>query len=315
MSKSPAFQFYVNDWLGSMNIMLMTPAQEGAYVRLLAIAWGSEDCGLPDDDTELAILSRLGEGWLKGGSTVVRKCFFSEGGRLFNKRLLEEREKQKAWREKSAAGGRKSGKARRRKKLAIAKGGCEMVATKREPNTNSSTSSSSSISSTISSTKDNTAGAVVPPHFTCKFFSITEAEHERYTTTYLFADIDRAYQDMSTWLYANPKKAHKKDWSRFVNRWLKSNDDDAEMEAKNRTAKDRGTVREKPKFNNAPCIVCGETIGLDTCVVVMKADKNEHGFPVQIDMGVSHSTEGCYNKPPRFTATGEPLEQDTGKEN
>jgi len=143
-----------------------------------------------------------------------------------------------------------------------------------------------------------------PPHFTCKFFSVTEAEHERYTTAYLFSDIDRAYEKMVAWLYANPKKSHKKDWPRFVNNWLKSDDDDAEMEAKNRKAKDRGTVREERKFNDAPCIVCGQPIGLDTCVVVMKADKNEHGYPIQIDMGVSHSTEDCYNKPPKFTKTG-----------
>jgi hypothetical protein len=33
--KRPAFQFYPSDWLASMAIMLMTPAEEGAYVRLL----------------------------------------------------------------------------------------------------------------------------------------------------------------------------------------------------------------------------------------------------------------------------------------
>jgi uncharacterized protein YdaU (DUF1376 family) len=117
MGKSPAFQFYVNDWLGSPNIMLMTPAEEGAYIRLLAIEWGSDDCGLPNDDKELAILSRLGEGWFNGASTKIRKCFIEKGTRLYNKRLLQERKKQEIWREKSREGGIISGRLRKNSKL------------------------------------------------------------------------------------------------------------------------------------------------------------------------------------------------------
>src|SRR5262249_53485961 len=95
-NKAPAFQFYANDWLSSPRIMLMSAAQEGAYIRLLCIAWNDPDCSLPDDDEQLAILSRLGEGWFNGGSTLVRKCFNQhpeKPGRLVNLRLLEEREK------------------------------------------------------------------------------------------------------------------------------------------------------------------------------------------------------------------------------
>ena len=60
-AKSPAFQVYPGEWLSSQDIMLMTPSQEGAYIRLLFIAWLSDDCGLPDDDEQLASLSRLGD--------------------------------------------------------------------------------------------------------------------------------------------------------------------------------------------------------------------------------------------------------------
>jgi uncharacterized protein YdaU (DUF1376 family) len=147
--KTPAFQFYPNDWLSSTNIMLMTPAEEGAYIRLLAISWNNENCDLPDDDEQLAILSRLGEGWFNGGSTKIRKCFKAKGNRLYNERLLEERKKQEEWREKSRQGGIKSGKSRNNKDLddeGSLKGGSEMVGTKREPKGNSSSSSSSSSS-------------------------------------------------------------------------------------------------------------------------------------------------------------------------
>jgi uncharacterized protein YdaU (DUF1376 family) len=113
--KSPAFQLYVNDWLGSPQITLMDPSEEGAYIRLLCYAWADPDCSLPDDDEVLAKLSRLNEGWFNGASTKIRKCFVphaEKSGRLVNLRLLEERKKQEAWREKSRIGGMNSGRSR-----------------------------------------------------------------------------------------------------------------------------------------------------------------------------------------------------------
>ena len=104
--KSPAFQFYPGDWLSSAKIACMTLEQEGAYHRLLCYDWMKD--GIPDDDSELASLSKMGEGWLKGGSTVLRKCFQphpDKPGFLTNERLQQEREKQAVWREKSRKGG------------------------------------------------------------------------------------------------------------------------------------------------------------------------------------------------------------------
>jgi len=145
MEKSPAFQFYANDWLSSTKINLMKPEEEGAYIRLLCYAWNEPDCGLPDDDEQLAILSRLGKDWLKGGVSVVRKCFFSKGGRLYNKRLLKERKKQEKWKKKSSEGGKKSAKVRWGKGKKADKGGYKKVTTKRQPNGNPSSSFSSSL--------------------------------------------------------------------------------------------------------------------------------------------------------------------------
>ncbi len=101
MAFSPAFQFYPNDWLGSSKVMMMTPAEEGAYIRLLAIAWGEADGGLPIDDDTLAVLSRLGNSWLRSKEKILR-CFFEKDGRYFNKRLLAERKKQTAKREQAS---------------------------------------------------------------------------------------------------------------------------------------------------------------------------------------------------------------------
>ena len=116
MAKPPYFPLYANDWLSSTKIAMMRPEHEGAYIRLLAYAWNDSNCSLPDDDSQLAVLSRLNEGWFNGGSLVVRECFEPHPtlvGRLINKRLFEERKKYDDWVEKSRQGGRKSGETRR----------------------------------------------------------------------------------------------------------------------------------------------------------------------------------------------------------
>lgn len=155
-NRCPAFQFYPNDWLSSPHITLMSPAEEGAYIRLLCYAWADPDCSLPDDNETLARLSRLGEGWFKGGSTNIRKCFVphpEKPQRLVNLRLLEERQKQQAWRNKSRLGGILSSKSRRSNpnggSTTLEAIGSSLV----EPNPNSS-SSSSEIKNTLRVQRD-----------------------------------------------------------------------------------------------------------------------------------------------------------------
>jgi len=93
----------------------------------------------------------MGEGWLNGGSALVRSCFEqhpTKPGRLVNTRLVEEYEKQQEWREKSREGGKKSAQARKEAKNI--KGGlrvvdeCLPVASNHKPTLLSSSSSSSS---------------------------------------------------------------------------------------------------------------------------------------------------------------------------
>jgi uncharacterized protein YdaU (DUF1376 family) len=110
MNKPPAFQFYVKDWLSDPKVMRMTPAQRGVYIHLLAIDWNEE--GLEDNDEAIAGICGDNEGWLKGGYSIVKGCFNqhpSKPGFITNGRLQQEREKQRAWREKSSEGGKKSG--------------------------------------------------------------------------------------------------------------------------------------------------------------------------------------------------------------
>lgn len=153
MSKKYWFPFYVADWLSSSSVACMSLEEQGAYIRLLCYDWSMD--GIPDDDKKLAALSGMGEGWLKGGSHLVRVCFNqhpTKPGFLTNPRLHEERVKADVWAQKSAAGGRKSGEARR---LQALKGGSHLV----EPNANQKGTNNNNNNST---TLNRVVGADAP---------------------------------------------------------------------------------------------------------------------------------------------------------
>jgi uncharacterized protein YdaU (DUF1376 family) len=110
IGKSPCFQFYAAEYLADENVALMTLEEEGAYIRALAYCW--REGSIPADPARLSLL-------LKGASNqtvrVVQERFNQHPtmiDRLVHQRLEQEREKQRAWREKSAEGGKKSGKVR-----------------------------------------------------------------------------------------------------------------------------------------------------------------------------------------------------------
>jgi len=149
--RSPAFQFYVNDYLSDINVQLMTAEEEGAYIRLLCFCWQDTDISLPDDDDQLFVLSKLSKGGSTKALAAVKKCFNqhpTKAGYLTHKRLILEAEKQQKWREKSASGGKKSAENKRK-----SKGGSRVV----QPKGYSSTSFSSS------SSIDNTKDSIIPP--------------------------------------------------------------------------------------------------------------------------------------------------------
>lgn len=82
------FPFFAKDWLSSPARMAMSPEQRGAYIDLLAIAWGNGEFepGLPDDDPSLARLSSLGTKWKRLGG-IIRAQFVFRDGMLRNERL------------------------------------------------------------------------------------------------------------------------------------------------------------------------------------------------------------------------------------
>lgn len=102
MNKSPAFQFYPKDFLMDDKVAVMNLEQIGAYMKLLCYCWNNN--GLPGDEEELKEMCGNPQNWDKVWKKVG-KCFYRNSGKLYNKRLDKEKEKQKHWKEKSSKGG------------------------------------------------------------------------------------------------------------------------------------------------------------------------------------------------------------------
>jgi hypothetical protein len=131
-----AFLLYVDDWLSSKKIAMMDAVEERGYLRLLLYAAKEPDCGLPDDDNQLAVISLLGHQWnrvtkellkrthdpetrvFRTSGAKLRECFLARDGRLYNTRLMQEFIHQKEVREARARAGKIGVSARQRAKAA-----------------------------------------------------------------------------------------------------------------------------------------------------------------------------------------------------
>ena len=94
MSKSPAFQFYVRDWLCSRKVFSMSGDAVKAYVYLLCEAWLQEPrATLPVDEKELASMARIDVQKWRTISTELMQCFaekkVGDFSRFVNERLSD----------------------------------------------------------------------------------------------------------------------------------------------------------------------------------------------------------------------------------
>ena len=105
------FEFDATAWLTSPAVIAMHPMAEGAFIHLLAIEARSKDCTLPNDETALRELSRLGsracpclcgnqlDAWALYGPAILREFepHPKDSSRLVNGILY--RKWRKAWSE------------------------------------------------------------------------------------------------------------------------------------------------------------------------------------------------------------------------
>jgi uncharacterized protein YdaU (DUF1376 family) len=86
-SKSPAFQFYPQDFL--VGTAMLSAEETGAYIRLLCYSWTHD--GLPDNDDQLCRLAGCGGNAI---ASIRHKFGICEDGKLRNARQEEVRNKQ-----------------------------------------------------------------------------------------------------------------------------------------------------------------------------------------------------------------------------
>lgn len=126
--KSPAFQFYPSDFLGSPKVRVMDTREIGIYTLLLCLDWELGGFTLEEAEEHVVAhrttLEQFTESWRK-----VSRCFGERNGRFFNPRLQEERAKQREWRRKSSKGGKLSAQKR-------LKGGSKVVEPPPQPTGN-----------------------------------------------------------------------------------------------------------------------------------------------------------------------------------
>lgn len=89
--RRPWFKFYAGDWLSDRRVALMTPAQKGVYIDLLAMCW--QEGSIPADPVELAFLLRLPKREFFTLWEVVKTHFFtgSDPNFMTNSRIEAER--------------------------------------------------------------------------------------------------------------------------------------------------------------------------------------------------------------------------------
>ena len=100
MTTTPWMPLYVADYLADTGHL--STDEHGAYLLLIMHYWRTG--GLPDDDSRLASITRLGKRWPKVSKTV-RDFFHAENGTLTHKRIDLELAKALKMRDIRVAGG------------------------------------------------------------------------------------------------------------------------------------------------------------------------------------------------------------------
>ena len=229
---------YVRDFLTST--IGWTAEERGHYLTLLMIQW--DRGSLPSDPSDL---ERLSHGVRSCWAMLAGKFQACEDGLLRNQKLEEHRcrcieiREKRSQAAKSAASGRWSGDASR---IANA----SHTHSKRMANachpTSTSTSTSNAMSSPVVEDSQPAAPVVAtsdppkrrkrsqPKDAICwsvdgGWQGITEQHRQAWATAFPACTLDIELVRATEWLIANPTKAHKSNWRRFLVSWLTRSQD------------------------------------------------------------------------------------------
>lgn len=104
MAEFPALPLWTDALIG--DTYHLTPAEFGAYMRLLIVSWRRKDCDLPADDVFLGRAIGDPKNWHRLRATVMAYFTLGTDGLYRQKRLLDERDYVSRCAAKSSAGGR-----------------------------------------------------------------------------------------------------------------------------------------------------------------------------------------------------------------
>lgn len=111
--KAPYFPFYAADYLSDENVMLMSLAGEGAYIRLLCFSW--REGSIPNDIKLLARLCRIDSLAMTELWAELEPCFKQhpdDPTRLVHPRLEKERERFCSYHKERSEAGKRGAKSR-----------------------------------------------------------------------------------------------------------------------------------------------------------------------------------------------------------
>ena len=106
---APSFQFYPKDFLSDPDVAQMNMAQKGAYIVLLSYQWLND--GLPKSTSYIRNLLGNTPKWKSLWEGIEHK-FVEIDGKLYNKRLYKEKQKQIDHRKTASKAGKKGAKKR-----------------------------------------------------------------------------------------------------------------------------------------------------------------------------------------------------------
>jgi uncharacterized protein YdaU (DUF1376 family) len=99
--KSPAFQFYAQDWLADFKVRCLTYEQKGIYIELLAMSWIEP---ITSDIEKLSIALRLPSDTV---GDILHTFFIEKDGCFYNKKLESYRQEKIKFIKKMSEAGKK----------------------------------------------------------------------------------------------------------------------------------------------------------------------------------------------------------------
>ena len=230
-NSAPWVAFYCTDFLdGTAG---WTATERGAYIILLCQSWKSD--GLPADPKRIFLIDPdIKDVW----GTLESKFPVASDGKRRNPRQEDGRSEMIDISTKNSAAGLASAEARRLNARSTPVGtpvGTEPP-TKPQPNFNP-LPVPSPVPSPVSEPNQPT-DSLEPDRKSARrqvtgitwdsvsgFQNVTDSHLVRWRGAFPAVDIDHQLKKMDSWLIDNPKKAHKSNWSAFMNRWLSREQD------------------------------------------------------------------------------------------